>query len=461
MSVAFMNQAKTGQRPPINPVQIQKLLDENAHFIQVISDYQNKGRAGECIQYQQMLHRNLVYLATIADSHPNIQQILPPPILPNPQGQSPAGPQSVPQNQQNMPGMPGPPSGQHNESNSNPQQFQNSPMPHGSPAPNMQSGPNVPHNGVVINGSQPNSGAPNPGQNNVAFTSSQNQNPSQAPQPATSYPRNSAMPMNPGHSAGGGNQHHYRGDYYSSLGGSAYPPASQAPNESSQYPQAQQYGHAPQQSQYPPSGQQNYPQSSMPQSNQMPQHPSGYHGPNQPPSTQGQSGYPPQPAQQPPPGGFMPPNASPAPQQYPPSSNMQSSFNAPPSQPFSRQPPQPPQPSQQQQPPHGQQPPPPQANYPQSYSGPPTQQQSQSGYPVQQPSYVAPPTGNQPNFPTSQSSQPPQQRYSSNYNQSYNGSYRPNPPPQGHMGPPAMPPSSMQGQRYMYDQNQHPNYQPQ
>uniref|UniRef100_A0A8D2JPI9 SS18 N-terminal domain-containing protein n=1 Tax=Sciurus vulgaris TaxID=55149 RepID=A0A8D2JPI9_SCIVU len=33
-----------------------------------IEEYQNKGLANECIQYQFVLHRNLIFLATIADA---------------------------------------------------------------------------------------------------------------------------------------------------------------------------------------------------------------------------------------------------------------------------------------------------------------------------------------------------------------------------------------------------------
>uniref|UniRef100_A0A8C0GBC4 SS18 N-terminal domain-containing protein n=1 Tax=Chelonoidis abingdonii TaxID=106734 RepID=A0A8C0GBC4_CHEAB len=53
------------------------MLDENHHLIQCIMDYQNKGKTAECTQYQQILHRNLVYLATIADSNQNMQSLLP------------------------------------------------------------------------------------------------------------------------------------------------------------------------------------------------------------------------------------------------------------------------------------------------------------------------------------------------------------------------------------------------
>jgi protein SSXT len=57
---------------------IQKLLDENAHLIRTIVENMNmKGKAMECIQYQQLLHKNLVYLASIADPYLNIHAILP------------------------------------------------------------------------------------------------------------------------------------------------------------------------------------------------------------------------------------------------------------------------------------------------------------------------------------------------------------------------------------------------
>ncbi|KAJ8302408.1 hypothetical protein KUTeg_018804 [Tegillarca granosa] len=78
MSVAFVqSQHKKGPAP--NQATIQKMLDENNQLIQAIVDYQNKGRASECMQYQQMLHRNLVYLATLADSNQNVQALLPAP----------------------------------------------------------------------------------------------------------------------------------------------------------------------------------------------------------------------------------------------------------------------------------------------------------------------------------------------------------------------------------------------
>uniref|UniRef100_G1S0V2 SS18 N-terminal domain-containing protein n=1 Tax=Nomascus leucogenys TaxID=61853 RepID=G1S0V2_NOMLE len=59
------------------------MLDENHHLIQCILEYQSKGKTAECTQYQQILHRNLVYLATIADSNQNMQSLLPAPPTQN------------------------------------------------------------------------------------------------------------------------------------------------------------------------------------------------------------------------------------------------------------------------------------------------------------------------------------------------------------------------------------------
>nr|CAD7257734.1 unnamed protein product [Timema shepardi] len=82
-----------------------KMLDENSHLIQTIQEYQSKGKAQECMQYQQILHRNLVYLASIADANQNIQALLPPPGMhvppgpgqggtsPSPSGDMPPNPQ--------------------------------------------------------------------------------------------------------------------------------------------------------------------------------------------------------------------------------------------------------------------------------------------------------------------------------------------------------------------------------
>nr|XP_044992702.1 SS18-like protein 2 isoform X2 [Jaculus jaculus] len=58
----------------INQDIVQRLLEENDQLIRCIVEYQNKGRANE---YQHVLHRNLIYLATIADSNTAISSKAP------------------------------------------------------------------------------------------------------------------------------------------------------------------------------------------------------------------------------------------------------------------------------------------------------------------------------------------------------------------------------------------------
>ncbi|XP_030060301.1 SS18-like protein 2 [Microcaecilia unicolor] len=77
MSVAFVPERLRG-KVEVNQDTIQQLLEENDQLIRCIVEYQNKGRATECAQYQHVLHRNLIYLATIADGSPQNVQKLPP-----------------------------------------------------------------------------------------------------------------------------------------------------------------------------------------------------------------------------------------------------------------------------------------------------------------------------------------------------------------------------------------------
>uniref|UniRef100_A0A915Q7W5 SS18 N-terminal domain-containing protein n=1 Tax=Setaria digitata TaxID=48799 RepID=A0A915Q7W5_9BILA len=72
MSLVFAGGAQVGARP--DKATIQKMLDENGQLIRVIVRYQSMGRANDALQYQQLLHRNLVYLASLADA--SIQQEL-------------------------------------------------------------------------------------------------------------------------------------------------------------------------------------------------------------------------------------------------------------------------------------------------------------------------------------------------------------------------------------------------
>ncbi|KAK0143834.1 SS18-like protein 2 [Merluccius polli] len=71
MSIVFVPKRLRGS-VPVDQGTIQRLLEENDQLIRCITEYQQKGRAVECVQYQQILHRNLVYLATIADASPDI-----------------------------------------------------------------------------------------------------------------------------------------------------------------------------------------------------------------------------------------------------------------------------------------------------------------------------------------------------------------------------------------------------
>ncbi|KAM9860896.1 SS18-like protein 2 isoform 2-T2 [Aulostomus maculatus] len=70
MSIVFVPRKLRG-KAKINQETIQRLLDENDQLVRCITEYMQKGRAVECVQYQQILHRNIVYLATIADASPD------------------------------------------------------------------------------------------------------------------------------------------------------------------------------------------------------------------------------------------------------------------------------------------------------------------------------------------------------------------------------------------------------
>merc|ERR1712168_996567 len=46
---------------------VQQMLDENTYMIEIITDLQKQGQIQDMMKYQEKLHRNLVYLATMAD----------------------------------------------------------------------------------------------------------------------------------------------------------------------------------------------------------------------------------------------------------------------------------------------------------------------------------------------------------------------------------------------------------
>ncbi|KAG5841891.1 hypothetical protein ANANG_G00171830 [Anguilla anguilla] len=174
MSVAFAAHRQRG-KGDITPAGIQKLLDENNHLIQCIMDFQSKGKTAECSQYQQMLHRNLVYLATIADSNQNMQSLLPA------KSESPTTEVKHEPPSQNVPMGPG------GMSQSGPQQ-----PPHGHGGP--PEGPPTPHMQGQMNGQMP-------GPNHMPM---QGPGPSQPP----NMPPNSSMNVPPStHASMGGYNH--------------------------------------------------------------------------------------------------------------------------------------------------------------------------------------------------------------------------------------------------------------
>ncbi|XP_025892309.1 SS18-like protein 2 [Nothoprocta perdicaria] len=80
MSVAFVPERLRG-KAEVNQETLaghtaggRRLLEENDQLIRCIVEYQSKGRATDCVQYQHILHRNLIYLATIADAAPPSSQ---------------------------------------------------------------------------------------------------------------------------------------------------------------------------------------------------------------------------------------------------------------------------------------------------------------------------------------------------------------------------------------------------
>lgn len=105
MSMTFVTGRSRG-KPSTDPAAIQKMLDENNQLIQTIVDYQSKGRSNDATHIQQLLHRNLVYLATLADSnHSSMQQLLQNPAHASgvgPMASNVGGPSGGPQSQAPM-----------------------------------------------------------------------------------------------------------------------------------------------------------------------------------------------------------------------------------------------------------------------------------------------------------------------------------------------------------------------
>ena len=136
-----------------NPQVIQKMLDENSALIKTISDYQNAGKHAETVQYQWTLHRNLVYLASVADSNQNLQNLLPPPGHVPPPGQPPSG--SHAPSQQSQPPAPSGPPANTSSPNSGPIPPQSAP-PNGPPSGGISTAPSNPS--IPPPGANPSSG---------------------------------------------------------------------------------------------------------------------------------------------------------------------------------------------------------------------------------------------------------------------------------------------------------------
>ncbi|KAM7539145.1 hypothetical protein Aperf_G00000053728 [Anoplocephala perfoliata] len=81
------------REPMVTTNSIQKILDDNVHLIHNIMNNQKAGSSGHDMQELQLLHKNLIYLATIADQATNNAAPPPPPA-------GPLGPPVPPQQQQ-------------------------------------------------------------------------------------------------------------------------------------------------------------------------------------------------------------------------------------------------------------------------------------------------------------------------------------------------------------------------
>ena len=81
MSRIFCKELKEDINDPENnspcQISVEDLLEENNALITIIAEYQSKGNVDEVYQYQKILHRNLILLATLADSAKNIPVALP------------------------------------------------------------------------------------------------------------------------------------------------------------------------------------------------------------------------------------------------------------------------------------------------------------------------------------------------------------------------------------------------
>ena len=75
-AIAFSNPHPLGAAPPPNAETIKKMLLENEELIKTIHDNQKRGKVAECFPLQKVLHRNLVYLATLADANVKMDSVM-------------------------------------------------------------------------------------------------------------------------------------------------------------------------------------------------------------------------------------------------------------------------------------------------------------------------------------------------------------------------------------------------
>ncbi|KAJ8016238.1 hypothetical protein DPEC_G00005130 [Dallia pectoralis] len=226
MSVAFSS-ARPRSKGEVTQQTIQKMLDENHHLIQCIMDCQSKGKTAECTQYQQILHRNLVYLATIADSNQNMQSLLPAPPTPNmgtmgssAMGQGggsgplhsqsnlndaiPPGPTSMMQSQMtNGPSHSHAPMQQQQQAGQT--QSAGTPASHSLPANNHSSASGYGHTGAP---SSQGSGLQGHGQGYGSSSTSSRSNLNMQSNPVAMMHQQSATPHYPSSQTGGGQQHY-------------------------------------------------------------------------------------------------------------------------------------------------------------------------------------------------------------------------------------------------------------
>lgn len=64
MSASLIPEAKGATEEQTS---IQKMLIENGRLIEAIAEYQRLGRPNEAMKYQELLHRNLLYLGRLVD----------------------------------------------------------------------------------------------------------------------------------------------------------------------------------------------------------------------------------------------------------------------------------------------------------------------------------------------------------------------------------------------------------